>query len=154
MRLVICLSFLLLLVPASPAAQAPPAIVAGRVLLLDSAQGAAGVLVRIESLNVGVSTDSTGRYRLVVPASRIVPGDSAHIFFARRGGFPPQVRRVVLAPGAEVRVDLAVKTRNVEDTWRCRELIYPAGLTWREGVKLCSIRNIAGRKSRAWRGPP
>lgn len=44
--------------------------------VLDSVPASAGVLLRIESVNVGTWTDSTGHYRLVIPARRITPTPS------------------------------------------------------------------------------
>jgi hypothetical protein len=85
MRFLAGLAALLLFAPASAAAQRPPAVITGRVMILDSVRAGAGVLVTIESVNSQKSTDSTGHYRLVVPSSRFGDGDSVTMIVSRAG---------------------------------------------------------------------
>jgi hypothetical protein len=144
MRLITCLAFLLLLAPAAAAAQEPPAVVTGRVMLLDSMRGAARALVRIESLNVGASTDSTGRYRLVVPARRIPAGDSVSITVSRMG-LHAQSRQVLLAPGSEARADFEIKVYR-PDRSPCAEFVFGTGGGRVDSVELCNLPRILARK--------
>lgn len=105
-RNMVCVLLLLLAVTRPAAAQAP-AVVSGRVVSGPSGAPEAGVLVRIEALNAGAATGADGRYRLVVPAARVVPGDSVTLV-ASRTGLAQESRRVVLAHGAETVADFAL----------------------------------------------
>jgi hypothetical protein len=108
-RILACFALLLLLAPSASRAQRPPAIITGRVMILDSMRPAAQAFVRIESLNVGVLTDSAGNYRLVIPAARITDGDSVRIT-ASRVGLTPQRQWVSLTAGDRMMLDFAGKT--------------------------------------------
>jgi hypothetical protein len=84
-RILACVALLLLLAPSASRAQRPPAIITGRVMILDSMRPAAQALVRIESLNAYALADSAGNYRLVIPAARITDGDGLQITASRVG---------------------------------------------------------------------
>lgn len=151
MRFLRGLAALLLLAPAAAAAQRSPAVVTGRVVLLDSARAAAAVLVRIESVNAGASTDSAGRYRLVVPGSRFADGDSVTIT-ASRISLRPEQRRIQLAAGANIQVDFGIKKQIWEDYYAC-DVVFgvPAGTIphpRRFYYKLCSLTHTLARKLR------
>ena len=75
-----------------------PAVVTGRVTN-SSGNPEAAVSVRIGALNVGTTTAQDGSYRLVVPASRINPGQQVRIT-ASRVGLTEQDRMLTLNPGA------------------------------------------------------
>jgi TonB-linked SusC/RagA family outer membrane protein len=92
----------LVFAPAALPAQGP-ATVTGRATN-PQGQPEAGVLVRIESLNVGASTGADGRYTLTVPAARVGTGQTAQIT-ATRVGLTPVTRTVTLRPGASVTQD-------------------------------------------------
>ena len=92
----------LVLAPAALPAQGP-ATVTGRATN-PQGQPEAGVLVRIESLNVGASTGADGRYTVTVPAARVGTGQSVQIT-ATRVGLTPVTRTVALQPGATVTQD-------------------------------------------------
>ena len=85
---------------AMPAAAQEPATVTGRVT---NAQGRpeGAAQVRISVVNVGASTDADGNYRIVVPGSRIRPGQPMTIT-ASRAGLLTQSRSITLGPGARV----------------------------------------------------
>ena len=108
LRILSCCAVLLL--SAFPSvAQRPPAVITGRVMILDSPiRPAVEGLVRIESLGVGTVTDSAGRYRLVIPAARITDGDSVDVS-AIRIGMNQQHRRIALAAGDQLVLDFAGK---------------------------------------------
>lgn len=96
---------MLLLLAAVPAAAQGPAVVQGRVITAESGgRPEAGVLVRIESANAGATTAADGRYRLVVPASRVRAGETVTIT-ASRSGLSPVSRGIVLVPDSVVSVD-------------------------------------------------
>jgi TonB-linked SusC/RagA family outer membrane protein len=61
----------------------------------------ASVAVRVDALNVGVTTAADGTYRLVVPASRIRAGQQVRLT-ATRVGLAAQSRMVTLSPGASL----------------------------------------------------
>jgi hypothetical protein len=67
-----------------PAFAQEPATVTGRVT---NAQGEpeAAVLVRIESLDAGATTDANGNYRLVIPGARIRAGQQLRVSASRSG---------------------------------------------------------------------
>jgi hypothetical protein len=98
----------LLLLFATPAAAQGPATVTGRVTNA-TGQPEAAVLVRIESLNVGASTGADGAYRLVVPAARIRPGQSA-VITASRAGLAPVSRTLVLHPDSALTQNFQMAT--------------------------------------------
>jgi hypothetical protein len=101
-KLLVCM---LLLLAAVPAAAQGPAVVQGRVTTVQSGlQPEAGVLVRIESMNAGATTAADGRYRLVVPASRVRPGETVTIT-ASRHGLASVSRSIVLVPDSIVSLD-------------------------------------------------
>lgn len=79
------------------------AVVSGRVTNLRGEPEAA-VLVRIEALNVGASTGADGAYRLVIPGSRIRPGQPVQIT-ASRAGLAAVLREAALSPGAALTQD-------------------------------------------------
>jgi TonB-linked SusC/RagA family outer membrane protein len=85
------------LAPVSIAAQ-EAATVTGRVT---NAQGQpeAAVLVRIPSLNAGISTGADGTYRLVVPGARLTGAQSVQIT-ASRQGLSTGTATVTLSPGS------------------------------------------------------
>jgi TonB-linked SusC/RagA family outer membrane protein len=87
------------LVPVSLLAQ-EAASVTGRVTN-SQGQPEAAVLVRIESLNVGSTTNPDGTYRLVIPGARIRAGQAVQIS-ASRVGLSTQTRTVTLSPGASL----------------------------------------------------
>lgn len=93
-QLVRALLPLVLTVPAVLAAQAP-AVISGTVTLETGGVPVAGALVRIERLGVGTVSAADGRYRLVIPADRFAPGDSATLAVLRLG-LGTQERRVAL----------------------------------------------------------
>ncbi|HEX6037519.1 vWA domain-containing protein [Longimicrobium sp.] len=99
---------LLLLLAGPLAAQERPAVVAGRVTNTQG-QPEAAVLVRIEALNVAAYTAADGRYRLVIPAERIRPGQPVTIR-ALRTGLSPDSRTVTLSPGAHLTQDFQMAT--------------------------------------------
>jgi hypothetical protein len=82
-----------------PAAQWP-AVVTGRVTN-PQGQPEAGVLVRIEAMNAGASTDATGTYRLVVPRTRFQPGQAVTVTAARTG-LSPVSRTLALQHGTQL----------------------------------------------------
>jgi Ca-activated chloride channel family protein len=86
-----------------PAAELAPAVVTGRVTNEGGGPEAA-VVVRIDAMNVGATTRVDGTYRLVVPGSRIRPGQQVRIL-AVRVGLAPQSRMITLASGVEVTQD-------------------------------------------------
>lgn len=87
------------LAPVSLLAQ-EAATVTGRVTN-NQGQAEAGVLVRIESLNVGASTGADGNYRLVIPGARIRAGQPVQIA-ASRQGLGTVSRPLTLSPGASL----------------------------------------------------
>jgi Ca-activated chloride channel homolog len=103
------LSTLLLLAAARLHAQ-EPATVAGHVTN-PQGQPESGVLVRIESLNVGSATAADGSYRIVVPAARLRAEQSVTIT-AARVGLSPVSRTITLRPGAAITQDFQM-TANV-----------------------------------------
>ena len=98
----------LLFVLAAPAAAQGPAIVSGRITNAVG-QPEAAVLVRIESLNVGATSAADGAYRLVIPVSRVRPGQAVTVT-ASRTGLSPASRTVVLHPDSVVTVDFQLAT--------------------------------------------
>ena len=101
---------LVLTVPAVLAAQAP-AVISGTVTLEAGGVPVAGALVRIERLGVGTVSAADGRYRLVIPADRLVPGDSATLAVLRLG-LRTVERRVALG-GEMSGVDFRMTTQAV-----------------------------------------
>ncbi|HZG43771.1 MAG TPA: TonB-dependent receptor plug domain-containing protein, partial [Longimicrobium sp.] len=95
------------LAPVSLLAQ-EAATVAGRVT---NAQGQpeAGVLVRIESLNVGSPTNPDGTYRVVIPGARIRAGQAVQVS-ATRVGLSTQTRTITLNPGANLTQNFQLAT--------------------------------------------
>jgi TonB-linked SusC/RagA family outer membrane protein len=87
------------LLPASLSAQ-EAATISGRVT---NAQGQpeAAVLVRVNGMNVGSTTDAEGRYQVVVPGSRIRDGQSVEMV-ASRQGLGTISRSITLRPGASL----------------------------------------------------
>lgn len=83
-----------LITPTGLVGQAP-AVISGTVTLATSGVPQAGVIVRIERLSIGTASMADGRYRLVVPAGRFTPGDSATLTVSRLG-LESQRRTVVL----------------------------------------------------------
>ncbi|HSK09709.1 MAG TPA: TonB-dependent receptor plug domain-containing protein, partial [Vicinamibacterales bacterium] len=77
-----------------------PATVSGRVTN-QQGQPEPAVLVRVPSLNVGVSTEADGTYRLVIPGARVGAGQSVQLT-ASRQGLSTGSATVTLAPGATV----------------------------------------------------
>ncbi|HYR11499.1 MAG TPA: hypothetical protein VEQ60_27195 [Longimicrobium sp.] len=110
MRFLAGLAALLLFASAPAAAQRPPAVITGRVMILDSVRAGAGVLVTIESVILRKSTDSTGHYRLVVPSKRFGDGDSVTMIVSR-AGLRPDFRRIRLTAGASIRADFGLKVQ-------------------------------------------
>ncbi|HVG44558.1 MAG TPA: von Willebrand factor type A domain-containing protein [Longimicrobium sp.] len=76
-----------------------PALVTGLVVD-DNGAPIEGAQVRIETLRVGTSTRANGRYRLVVPASRLRRGEQRYSVSVSRPGFLRASRAVTLAAGA------------------------------------------------------
>lgn len=141
MRPFIRLALLLLLAPAAAAAQRAPAIITGQVMVRDSAPFAGQVLVRVESRNTGASTDSAGRYRLVIPAARFTDGDSVELL-ASRTGLAPRSQRIALVAGQEVAVNFRLRRRHFDICDECLVWISPFGTEPRPGYeyrKLCRI---------------
>lgn len=91
----------LVFVPAALPAQGP-ATVTGRATN-PQGQPEAGVLVRIESLNVGASTGADGRYTLSIPAARV--GSGPVQITATRVGLTTVSRSVTLRAGASLTQD-------------------------------------------------
>jgi hypothetical protein len=87
-------------VACTSAPEGAAASVTGRVANAQD-QPEAAVLVRIESLNAGVSTGADGTYRLVIPGTRICPGQPVRII-ASRQGLAPVSRSITLSPGAQL----------------------------------------------------
>lgn len=155
MRFLAGLAALVLLAPAA-AAQRPPAVVTGRVMILDSARAGIGVLVSMESVNARRWTDSTGHYRLVVPATRFTDGDSATMFVVRIG-MRQQARRIQLTAGATIHADVGLKVQD-PDPLVCEGVFaYPAGTPPRSAVdayKLCRLpHTLLSKESRAYPPP-
>jgi hypothetical protein len=151
MRFLAVLLVLFLLMPSTGAAQDAPAVVAGRVMILDSARAAAAVLVRVESANVGVVTDSTGHYRLVIPPSRFADGDSV-VIWATRIGLLPRSQRIPLVAGRELRVDFGNKTWSLRER-PCHEVVFGVRAGERprsreESRKLCALTDLHRYKVR------
>ncbi|HEX6040244.1 SusC/RagA family TonB-linked outer membrane protein [Longimicrobium sp.] len=92
----------LVFAPAALSAQGP-ATVQGRASN-PQGQPEAGVLVRIESLNVGATTGPDGRYTITIPAARVGTGQTAQIS-ASRVGLSTVTRSVSLRPGATLTED-------------------------------------------------
>lgn len=120
-RSLIFLAALPLMVPLAGVAQRPPAVVTGRVVIPGSAR-ADSILIRIDPLNASVWTDSTGRYRLLVPPGRFADGDSATVF-ATRMGFQPRDQSIQLTAGREVHADFAIKRTSMLGD-RCFQVIH------------------------------
>jgi hypothetical protein len=153
-RFLFGLPVLLLLVSSAIHAQRPPAIITGRVMILDSMRPAAGAFVRIQSHNVAAVADSAGRYRLVVPDGRIGDGDVVEVT-ASRVGLNAERRQIPLAAGSEVVVDFGVKTSMFRDQDPCYGLI-PRGGPPREPVvdeKLCRMTTLYGARRPGDRHP-
>ncbi len=87
------------LTPLTLAAQ-DAATVSGRVTN-QQGQPEAAVLVRIPSLNVGISTGADGTYRLVVPGARLSGAQAVQVTAARQG-LTSGTETVTLSPGATV----------------------------------------------------
>jgi TonB-linked SusC/RagA family outer membrane protein len=85
--------------------------ITGRVT---NAQGQpeAGVLVRIQSLNVGATTDPAGEYALVVPGARIRAGQTVQLT-ATRQGLGTVSRSVTLAPGQALAQNFTMATASI-----------------------------------------
>jgi hypothetical protein len=127
-------------------------------MILDSMRPAARAFITISSHNAHASTDSAGRYRLVVPAQRIVDGVVVEIT-ASRVGLNPERRQIPLAAGNEVVVDFSVKTSMFSDQRPCHGMI--AGVTGPVRhppivyEKLCRLAGVHGaRGPRVQRPPP
>lgn len=136
----ILLAALLVLMPAASAAQQrPPAFITGRVVLA-SGSAAAGVLVHVQPGRVTTMTDSTGRYRLMIPADRFADGDSAALSAARVG--LRRILRIQLVAGREQIVDLRLKEwASMADDW-CVRIVDPREVRPRSDAeiqKLCDV---------------
>ncbi|HYH82681.1 MAG TPA: von Willebrand factor type A domain-containing protein [Longimicrobium sp.] len=94
---------LLVLLAAMPsaAAQESAAVVSGRVTNPSGAPEA-GVLIRIEALNVGTPTGADGRYRLVIPNARLGSAPRNVNITASRVGLSTQSVSIAVAPGARL----------------------------------------------------
>jgi hypothetical protein len=149
LRFLAGLAAVVLLAPAA-AAQRPPAVVTGRVMILDSARAGIGVLVSVESVNTRNWTDGTGHYRLVVPATRFANGDSATMFVVRIG-MRPETRRIQLTAGATIHADVGLKVQD-PDPLVCEGVFpYLSGAPPRSAVdayKLCRLPHTLRRKAR------
>jgi hypothetical protein len=161
-RFLSCLAVLLLLLaPSTAPAQRPPAVITGQVMILDSMRPAAHALVRIESHDVAAVADSAGRYRLVVPGSRVVDGQRVRIT-ASRPGLVAGERQVALTAGETVVVDWPVKTWSPLEDRPCYGTMtgLPSGTNPRATDpatldKLCAMTVLWNRRaSRAPRAVP
>jgi hypothetical protein len=156
-RIPACFALFLLLAPSASRAQRPPAIITGRVMILDSMRPAAQALVRIESLNVYVLTDSAGDYRLVIPAARITDGDSVQIT-ASRVGLIPQRQWISLAAGDRMMLEFAGKTQALAENQLCYDLVFGVtgrGISDRATVeKLCRLTVLHDARFPRDRPPP
>jgi TonB-linked SusC/RagA family outer membrane protein len=112
-----------------------PATVTGRVTNASGAPENA-VLVRIEALGIGATTSADGTYRLVVPGSRVRPGQQVTIT-ASRVGLAPSSRTITLAPGAALTQDFQLGA----DVLRLNELVVTGAGTTQTAVEIGSARN-------------
>jgi hypothetical protein len=148
----LCLAFLLSpFAPDAGNAQGQPAVVTGRVAVLDSLAASAGVLVRVEAVNAGTVTDSTGHYRLIVPAQRI--GADSVVLSVARIGIRPALRRVLLTPGTEMRMDFVLKVSRPGELPECGHLVHTGSRHRHESVKLCGMSRAMRRKAPERVGP-
>src|SRR5688572_331365 len=98
-RILVCTLLALGTAGFAAAATQDPAAVSGRVTD-PSGTPIPGALVRINDLSVGATTRGDGRYRLVVPASRLRGGAGRHQVLATKVGYQRRTATVALAVGA------------------------------------------------------
>ncbi|HKP77184.1 MAG TPA: von Willebrand factor type A domain-containing protein [Longimicrobiaceae bacterium] len=110
-RILVCGAIALGAATLAAAVLQEPAIVTGRVTT-ETGAPLAGALVRIEALQVGTSSRADGRYRLVVPFSRLRAA-GRYAVMTTRTGYQRETRQVQLTPGATATQDFQLRTAAV-----------------------------------------
>ena len=104
----------------------------------EAGQSLGSAIVAIDAMNLGTLADERGRYLLIVPASRVRPGQSVQVT-ASLIGRTSQTRTVTLQPGTmNLDFSLASDPLNLEEI-----VVIGAGLTTqraRLGVSINSVR--------------
>jgi hypothetical protein len=98
--------------PYMPAMAQEPATVTGRITN-ENGDAIPTVLIRIESLNVGIMSAVDGSYRLVAPGQRIRPGQKIQIT-ASMTGYAIQSHTLTLFPGSNLTQNFQLKPGDVK----------------------------------------
>jgi Ca-activated chloride channel homolog len=97
---------------AAPIAAQEPAVIRGTITEAASGAPVAAALVRVESLQAGVTTGADGRYALTIPAARFRAGQSV-ILTASHLGLATVSRQLVLQPGTSLVQDFQLQSASI-----------------------------------------